>query len=805
MSAESDSPPLFPIFLVGASTLLFEILLTRIFSVTMWYHFAFISISLALFGISASGVVLTFRKSPANGKLLRPIAIAVLAFALAVPVAFVLELRIPFLPFDMNLGFRPYLFFLAKFLLLALLFFFSGLAIALSFQSFPGLINRTYFADLTGAGVGCALVVPVLNAMSGPSAIILVSALLFLSAAILFARSDERSLTTFCGSAVLITILFVAANEKWPMLRINKVKSYNPATPQEIERPKIYERWHSVSRVVAHPLSVSGSPQRWFYSKQTPIGFPKVMEVTNDGGARTFIYPIMTKSQARTLFEYDSSDLVYHLVKAPEVLVVGVGGGKDIMSALAFDCRKVTGVELNPWMIDLVQNDQGDFSGRPYNDPHVRIVIDEARNFAARSIDRYDVIKISGTDTWAASSIGAYALVENYLYTREAIRDFFSRLKPGGFLSITRWYPQESLRLAILTAESLRSLGLQHPEKQMAMIRNRSTVTILIKNGPFTSEEVSHLNTAARRASHTIIFVPGFESDGSSNPLDQVHRMMLTEDWRKASEQTGLNLVPPVDDRPFFFSLVTLESARQKKYASSGGFILQHGRALSLLLGLLLISTLVVGIFLIAPLFFSSSRSFGNLNLSKRFGVNLYFLAIGFGYLLVEIPLMQRLILFLGHPVYALTVALFSMLVFSGLGSFVVQSIPVTSRRIYLLLFSAGFVFTAIAACCLPDLLHAQIGLPTVARIAIAVLAVAPIGFLLGIPFPTGLSIVSNIDSKAVSWAWAVNGAASVTAPVLAMIFAIQWGFSFTLYCGAICYAGAAMLFFLVLSKIRSA
>lgn len=787
--------PLPSIFLVGAATLLFEILLTRIFSVTMWYHFAFIAISLALFGISASGVVLTFRRPSADAGSHGPATRSVVAFAIVVPIAFVLDQHIPFVPFDMGLGAAPYLYFLAKFLVLATPFFFSGLTIAFFFRYCPNEINRIYFADLLGAGFGCALVAPVLSAVSAPSAIVLVSALLFLSAALLYVRREARRSALACLAAVIAVVLFVMANERWPVLRVTRVKSYDPKAAQEVERPKIYERWNPVSRVAAHPLSVSTSPQPWFYSMQTPIGFPKTIEITNDGGARTYVYPRMTPEEAKILFDYDLSDIAYQIKDSPEVLVIGIGGGKDILGALAYNCRSVTGVELNPLMIDLVQNELADFSGRPYDDPRVRIVIDEGRNFVASGDARYDVIKLSVTDTWATSAVGAYALVENYLYTREAIQDYLRSLKPGGILTISRWFPQESYRLTVLAADALRTSGLQDVERRICMNRDRSVVNFLIKNGVFTDQESSRLVESARHAGHTVIYAPGQEERWSNEAPDQAHRDLLMEDWKAAGRQTGLNLVPPVDDRPFFFNLITVEAAKQRKYGAGSGFTFQHGRALSLLYGMLIVSLGVVVVFVILPMVFSGEKFVGALLPSTTLASNLFFLSVGLGYLMVEIPLVQRLILFLGHPVYAMTVALFSMLVFSGLGSMASRFLPASSFRAFLGLFLLLLAVTVLAARFLPPVLHAAIGFPIAGRIAIAVLVIAPVGFLLGIPFPTGLSILSRLDPKAVSWAWAVNGAASVTAPVLAMISAIQWGFTNTFYGGAACYALAAILF----------
>lgn len=641
--------PLLPIGLVGAATLLFEILLTRIFSVTMWYHFAFVAISLALFGISASGVAVGL--APALARVDRALGISAFAFGVAIPVSFLVDQRIPFLPFDVAAGpglrgsLQPYALFFLKFVVLSLPFFFSGLTIALAFLHSPTRSTHVYFGDLVGAGVGCCLVVPLLLAYSAPSGIFFSAALPFAAAALFFVRSGRRKSAVAAILGVCLAIGGAATNERRGFASIVRVKSYEREVGTEVERPKIYERWHPVSRVAVHPLEVSTTNADWFYGRPAEMELPGMLEVTNDAGARTHIYPRLSPEEYGRIFRLDLSDLVYSMIERPAVLVIGVGGGKDILAALSLGAKQVTGVELNPLMIDVVQERFGSFSGRPFDDPRVRIVIDEGRNFIASRPDRYDVIKISGTDTWAASAAGAYALTESYLYTKEAFHDFLSHLSPGGFLSVTRWYPQESLRLAELAAAALRERGIEDPSTRLLLVRNEAALTLIAKNGPLTEQEVSQFETAVQAAHLTLLLAARRARPSGLSGADEAHqRIVLDAGFAADPGRINLNLAPPTDDRPFFFNLVSFRAARAGKFGAPRGFVMQHGRALALLVGLLEISLVVVALFVIGP-WLLRRRSSQAVPARVRLQANLYFAALGFGYLLVEIPLVQQFIL----------------------------------------------------------------------------------------------------------------------------------------------------------------
>ena len=449
---------------------------------------------------------------------------------------------------------------------------------------------------------------------------------------------------------------------------------------------------------------------------------------------------------------------------------------------------------MNPVMIQAVQDVFGEFSGRPYDDPRVEIVIDEARNHVESHADVYDAISISVTDTWAASSVGAYALTESYLYTAEAFDAFMARLADDGWLSITRWYPQETLRLVALVVEGLRAQGVKDPESRLLMARNDWTATLLVKNGPVTEADDAAFRARAGAGGFSIVHTPS-TGPVEGDVLGAVHRMLIrSDDLAADAVDLPISVVPPTDDRPFFFHFITLRDAFAGNLAEGSGFEVQHGRALALLLGLLQVSIVVALVFVLGPVLWMRRKQKATAPLKARLSANLYFLALGFGYLLAEIPMMQNFILFLGNPIYSLSVVLFSMLVFSGLGSLLAERFidggtlkPVHAPLIAL-------VILVIFRFAVPVLFEHAISLPIAGRLVVSILAIAPIGLALGAPFPVGLRLLHRTRATPVPWAWAINGAASVAAPVIATTVAILAGFSTAYLLGAACYAAAALL-----------
>jgi hypothetical protein len=396
-------------------------------------------------------------------------------------------------------------------------------------------------------------------------------------------------------------------------------------------------------------------------------------------------------------------------------------------------------------------------------------------------------------------------MTENYLYTMEALDEFMASLTPGGYLSIVRWYPMESMRLASMAVEALRLRGVHSPAESIVMARSASVVNLVVKNGAFERVEVEKFRTAAHAAGLSFLGGGGLEPDVgielSAKPsqqemLDLVHwQITRGTDIEELRRRTRFNLEPATDDRPFFFNPVSLGEVGDQAYFLFRGFTFQHGRAMALLIGLLKITLVVSLLFVLGPIFLRGIGPWTGVDLPTRISTSLYFLMLGIGYLLVEIPLLQQFILFLGHPTYAVTTVLMIVLISSGVGSLLARKLfDPTKGRSILLLFSILLVALIGLTVFIRPILGGAIGMPLPARILISVLLIGPVGLLLGMPFPLGVRVLHGRAGTLVPWAWAINGAASVAAPVLAMILAIVSGFSTALLVGAGCYAAAGPL-----------
>jgi hypothetical protein len=486
---------------------------------------------------------------------------------------------------------------------------------------------------------------------------------------------------------------------------------------------------------------------------------------------------------------YDVTNLAHYLRSGARVLVIGVGGGRDVLTALRFDQRSVLGVEVNSDLLDALNRRFGDFTGHLDRDPRVRFVNDEARSFVARLDEPVDLIQVSLIDTWAATAAGAFVLTENSLYTTEAWKVFLSRLSPTGLLSFSRWYqpgqPAETQRLLALAAEALRESGAADPLSHLALVTNlppgarapMGVATLLASPSPLSPSDLAKLRAVAGALRFTVLLSPEQTSDA---------RLVALAHGDLAGAASAFDLSPPTDDRPFFFQTMPLGRALSRALANLGD---ENTRAVRVLAALLVISVGLTALFLILPLALGSERV-----PRSAWPWLLYFLAIGFGFMCIEISQMQRLIVFLGHPVFGLTVLLFALLLSSGIGSALtpsVGSIAAARRELWrLAALVAALVVFGLATPAVADAFRAQ---PTPTRISVAVALVAPIGLLLGMAFPLGLGAASLRYGRLTPWFWGLNGAASVCASVVALAIAISEGISAALWTGVASYLAAAL------------
>jgi hypothetical protein len=773
-----------------------QILVTRIFSVTLWYHFAFMAVSIAMFGLTLGATIVYLRpdRFPAD-RTQRQMAVHALGFAIATVVAFVAHLFVPFLTGTGTMrngegSLAETIAYLSlTYVIIAVPFVFSGIVVCLALTRFPAQLSRLYAFDLAGSAVGCIAVVALLRVLDAPSAVFAVAACASLGAW-LFARDGGSSRVAGASLAVAVAMLAAvgmlaaSARDGKPAIRPPIVKGVKA-------HDVLWERWSSYAHV-----SVFGDPNErtpafgWGLSEARQFPPENQLRVEIDASAGTIMTRFAGDADGLEHLSYDVTNLAHHLRHDANVLVVGVGGGRDILSALHFGQKSVTGVEINGDLLAALTGPFGDFTGHLDRDPRVRLVNDEARSWVARQHEPFDILQVSLIDTWAATAAGAFVLTENGLYTVDAWRGFLARLAPNGVLSFSRWYvpqqPAETQRLIALAAAALRQSGAADPLRHMMLVTNippgtqrpLGIATLLASPTPFSAEDVARVHAVANDMRFDVLVGP----DRSSAPAFE--KIAATEGLLGANPL--LDLSPPTDDRPFFFHVLRLGTALRGEAA--GRVDDTNARAMRVL-GVLL--ALVVGltlVFLIGPLLLRSGAAPRG---SAPWIV--YFAAIGFGFMCVEISQIQRLIVFLGHPIYGLTVLLFSLLLSSGIGSATVAPIASDAdarRQLWRLAALLGVLVAFGLAT--PPVIAALRGESTPVRIATAVALLFPLGFCLGMAFPLGMGAASLRHGAATPWFWGINGATSVCASVVALAIALSFGISGALWAGAGCYVVAA-------------
>jgi SAM-dependent methyltransferase len=775
---------------ISAAILILEIALTRVFSTTMWYHFAFMSISLALLGGAIAGVFvyLAGERLPRAG-LQRQLGWFTFAFSIAVALCFMLFLRIPFhvkmLQPPLQAG--AVLRLGTIYALLAIPFFLGGTGITLALSRWNAQIGRVYFADLLGAGGGCLLSILALDRLGGPGAI-LAAALIGSLAALIFMSPRQR---VFALGWMAVLIALLAVRNDTGLLRIVSTKA------GDIDSQRVFERWNSFSRVTVHE-HWTPFPFGWGMSTVRNEPDPGHYLLLIDSSAGTPIQRFDNDLNGVQFLRDDVTSFAYYLTDHPQALIIGPGGGRDVLTALVFGAPRVVGVELNPAIVQAVRNDFGAYAGHVYDRPGVEIFVDDARRFIANANERYDLIQASVIDTWAATTAGAFALSENSLYTQEAFSSYFRHLTPGGLLSVSRWYlrdqPAETLRLILLGMEAWEKEGVADPAQNIMVVLNpenwlapEGMATVIFKRAPLTFEEVAVAQREAERLGFIVAYAPGTLQDPST-PEYAVAQAVMAPDRHAFIEAYPLDISPPSDDRPFFFSLARLGHLLNRDWNTSMVYR-KSVEALNVLTTLLGITIGAGALFVVGPLGLAR-RERGQP--ATRVAWLAYFGMLGLAFMLIEIPVVQRMTLYLGHPTYALAVVLFSLLVFSGLGSRSTDGIVPAGatgalRRRFPLLIAA----ILLQGYAVPPLLAWSQSWPLLGRMAASVVLLAPLGFLMGMPFPLGWKWVSQQGAAATPWLWSINGALSVVGSVLAALVSIQFGFRITMLLGLIVYAVA--------------
>lgn len=786
--------------MVTLSTLMYEILLTRIFSVTMWYHFAFMAVSVAMFGMTVGAILVYLAPTFFAPERVRyHLALSSTLFSVFIVVSFLIHLRIPFAPDLPTLRIARLYPFALTYVVVAIPFILSGVCVCLALTKFPRDVSRMYAADLAGAAIGCVALIYTLNITDGPTAVIAVAALAGIGA-VLFALDSGRAWLTAIAavSAVVLSSLAVAhtvlVRNGSPLLRITYVKGQR-------ESPPLYEKWNAFSRItVVGSRDVAGPPSGWGLSPawrhRTPV---RQLCLWIDSAAATPLTAFDGNLDGVRHLKYDVTNVVHYVRPNSKVLVIGVGGGRDILSALAFHQRSVLGVEMNENIIDAVNHRFGAFTGHLDRNPRITFVADEARSYVTRQEERFDIIQVSLIDTWAATAAGAFVLAEQSLYTVEAWDAFLEKLTPAGVLTFSRWYfsskPGEMYRLASLARVSLEKLGVKDPRNHIVIVCKMpggpqpdapmGVGTILASKRPFSHRDLDTIDRVSRKMGFEVVLSPRRTHARVFGAIATV------KDLDAYIAGLPFNITAPTDDSPFFFHMLRLRDMfGQRPWRE--GYAAINVKAVAVLGWLLIVVIVLTFLCIFVPLLLTAKRAAlgGALPLMAFFG------SIGLGFMLIEISQLQRLVVFLGHPSYALSVVLFSLLVSSSLGSYLTggaedRDLGRSGRARILLLLVVLVAFGLLT----PRLIPVFRGSITGVRILVATGILLPLGLFMGMPFPLGMKLAAERSRSLTPWLWGINGATSVCASVLAVAIALSAGISAAFWTGLLCYAAALLAF----------
>lgn len=853
------------VFATALATLILEVALTRLFSIAFWYHFAFLVISIALLGFGASGTFLTIFSSLLN-KPNRSLSWLSLIFSISIITVFIICRQIPFDPARISWDSRQILYILLYSFLLSIPFFFAGLTLSVAISHAPQIVNRIYFSDLSGAGLG-ALSVSILFPFLEGSGVIIFASLMAAMASFFFSFWN-KNVPSIDGQKFLtvqkiniflriicIIIIFIILIVK-PQNIINYINI--PISPyKDLKTALLYPEarilktdWNSFSRVdVIESPAVRYAPG---LSLEYRRPLPSQIGITEDGSGLNAITEYKKNPPISPLLKggegglrgdlefipYLPSYLPYYIrhqtsdskpqtsiFRNHDILIIEPGGGLPVLMALKglFESPSpqssplmgeggegvIDIVERNPLLVRLIKDDFGYFSGDIYKDRRVRVFIEEGRTFLRKEKKSYDIIDLSMPGTISPTSTGLYGLLEDYTFTVEAFEELIRRLKENGVISITRYIlppPREEARIISLALNAFRRFGIEDPSDRIAAIRSWGTVTILIKKTPFEDFEIERIKEFSKSRRFDIVYFKGLRQEETNiynvfreDPYFKTFNSLIDSEKRETFYKDYLfDLRPTTDDRPFFFhffrinKITPVYQSMKEKWQPfiEGGYIVP----------VMLIESLVLSLILIILPLLWMRRDKSDTRKGQKLKIILYFISIGLGFMFIEIAMIQKFILFLGKPVYSISLVIFSILISTAGGSFfsmmegITDIISIKKRIktaviVIIIILTVYYLF-------LDKLLILFLGEDFIIRSLIAFFIIAPLGFFMGFLFPSGIRVTDLYDRRLIPWAWASNGCASVVATSLSVMLAISFGFSTVLLlAGCIYLFGFTALF----------
>ena len=767
------------LFLTTLATLLIEILSSRLLSVVTWYHLSFFAVSLAMLGMAAGAVaVFLGGRRYAGDNARTAVARTAISFAVAIPISHLVTLYIP-LPSVASSGIPIALGALAaSTIALTIPFFLSGIVVTIALTRLGGSIGRLYAWDLAGAAAGAAAVVPLLEWISLPSAFLAAGAAAAGAAWCFQHLADRRRLAVPLGMLLVLLAAAVVNEQGGGLLRPRSSKDRWLPPTEVIDRAA----WNSHTFVQIQK-AFRREPFYWGAGARAVRAPITSAWMVIDGDAGTVLSEWDGRRESLEWVRHDVTAAPYYLRRG-DVAVIGVGGGRDILSALWGGNRRITGIEINGLLVETLTRTHRDFAGVA-NVAAVTIVHDEARSYLTRTAHRVDVLQMSLIDTWAATGAGAFTLTENGLYTREGWRVFLEALTPSGVFSVSRWYHpdrgSETNRLVSLGVAAALDRGIADPRAHMILLARDNVATLMVSPSPFTPDDrVTVLRLAAEEQFEVVL------SPWTTAKIDRheaLARSRSHAELAAAAADPLIDYSAPTDARPFFFNQIKpralLEDLPRESIAWG------NAGATMTLAGLCGVAAVLVGAIILWPLSRAGRPAMPQGTFSAALG---YFALIGAGFMFIQIAFLQRFSVLLGHPTYTFSIILFSMILCTGIGSFVSDRIALggRARLMWLPLAIAGLV--ALLGVALDPAMRAAAGANLAGRTAVVLAFTAPLSLLLGCCFPIGMRLVGRLSAPATAWMWGVNGACGVMASIVAVAVSMWLGIGVNLAIAAACY-----------------
>lgn len=799
----------FSVFLVSCGTLIFEISLIRLFSISLSHHFAFMVISIAMLGIGSAGTMLSL--SPAlkprkPDELTSKISIYAACAGTAIILSYAASNHLPFDPVKLSWDKRQLLYIAGYYLTLSVPFFFTGLLIATFFSTHSEKSGTIYSSDLLGAAAGSLTVLILLN-ITAPENSVLTASTLCLTASFI---AGNRKIRIFLTALIAINLLLFILHPAFINIKISPYKPFSLFLKYPGSK-HLETHYNSFSRIDTFKSPAARFAPGLSLTYYEPL--PEQIGISIDGSEMNAITKTKDREALRFLgflpaavaYELKHTDTNIH------VLVADPKGGLQVLLAELYGAKNIHKIESNPLLTKIIRDDFREFSGGIFNSNtwtgFARSWLYRAQVTGHRS---YDIIDLSLMGTTVS---GAFSIAEEYRFTVEAFNEYFNALKRDGIISISIYLippPRIELRILATVITSLNGSGITNVEDHIAAIRSWDSMTILVKKSPFNREDIELLKKFTERKRFDIVYYHGIKEQEtnvyikleSNEPFHAFNNLTNPEKGDLFIKNYLFDISPSYDNKPFFnyFLKVSNIKAIYQIMGQKWLYFIEEGY----LMPVIFIQVFLLSFILILlPVILKEKNTGFSKGRQKRvltlFAL-VYFSAVGAGFMFVEMVMIQKGMLILENPSYAVAVVLTAILVSSGLGSLVSAKYPVLKTSLAL---AAVSVIIFIYNVCFPAVLSYILQFSMEIKIVMFSIFLFPLGFFMGMPFPSGIRLLGHKEENLIPWAWAVNGCMSVLAPILTTMFAIAKGFDAALWAAAVIYL-TALVFLVRLNRLET-